>query len=71
MRSTHNTAADSEIQVRMHFCRALKASDTPFLKTRVMTNMYTGQLKKIQKAVDKFHDDIKYEYKHELRELEL
>ena len=33
--------------------------------------MYTGQLKKIDQALAKLHDDIRAEFLLELRELEL
>ena len=62
---------ETEIRVRSHFCRALKASKTPFRKSRVMTNMYTGQLKKINQIIDKFHDDLKYDFRQEIKDLDL
>ena len=62
---------ETEIQVRIHFCRALKSSQTPFRKTKVTLNMYTGQLKKVQKAIETFHEDLQYDYKLETRDLEL
>ena len=62
---------ETEIQVRIHFCRSLRSSETPFLKYPVMTNMYLGQLKKINKAIATFHEDIQYEWKMELEELAL
>jgi hypothetical protein len=43
---------ETELQVRAHFCRALKTSDTPFRKNKVMTNMYLGQIKKIHKVIE-------------------
>ena len=62
---------ETEIQVRIHFCRALKDSDTPFRRTKVTTNMYTGQLKKIDQTLAKLHADIQAEYEMSVRELEL
>lgn len=62
---------ETEAQVRIHFCRTLNNSDTPFRKSRVMTNMYTGQLKKIDQALTKMHEDIRGGFQMELSELEL
>lgn len=62
---------ETEVQVRIHFCQALNSSKTPFRKHRVMTNMYTGQLKKINKAMEKFHPDVQYEYRQAVKKLEL
>lgn len=61
---------ETEIQVRVHFCRALKASETPYKKSKVMLNMYTGQLKKIRNAIESFHEDLQYDYRQEIRDLE-
>ena len=62
---------ESEVQVRLHFCRALKASDTPIRSSKVVTNMYAGQLKKVRKAIEKFHEDIQREIERDVETLEL
>ena len=61
---------ETEYQVRMHFCRSLRESKTPFRKHRVMWNMFTGQIKKIRKSIEKFHDDLKNDYEREIVKLE-
>lgn len=61
---------ETEVQVRLHFCQALRASDTPYWRTKVTMNMYTGQLKKIRSAMAKFHEDVQAEYEQEVQELE-
>jgi len=61
---------ETEVQVRMHFCQALRDSRTPFRKQRVMWNMYAGQIKKIRKAIEKFHEDIKRDVEREILKLE-
>ena len=60
---------ETEVQVRIHFCRALLASDTPFHKYPVMNNMYLRQLKKIKKAVATFHEDIQYDWNLQLEKI--
>jgi len=61
---------ETEYQVRMHFCQSLRNSETPFRKHRVMWNMYAGQIKKIRKAIEKFHDDIKRDLERDISKLE-
>lgn len=61
---------ETEAQVRLHFCHALKASDTPFRRSKVMANMYLGQLRKVRKAIEKMHDDAKLDFEDQLAELE-
>jgi len=62
---------ETELQVRLHFCASLKSSDTPFLRHKVMTNMYVGQLKKIHKALETLHPDARCEYRADVDSLEL
>ena len=60
---------ETEIHVRLHFCRALQQSDTPYRKNRVMTNMFERQLIKIDKAMASLHDDVRFEFQAELESL--
>ena len=62
---------DSEVQVRLHFCRVLRSSKTPIRSSKVVTNMYNGQLKKVRKVIEKFHPDIQREIEREVQALEL
>ncbi len=62
---------DTEIQVRLHFCHALRSSETPIRSSRVVTNMYQGQLKKVRTVVDKLHDDIKHDVQQAIQRLML
>jgi hypothetical protein len=62
---------DSEVQVRLHFCRVLRASKTPIRSSKVVTNMYNGQLKKVRKVIEKFHPEIQREIEREVLKLEL
>ena len=61
---------DTEVQVRLHFCRSLRASETPYRKSKVMTNMYNGQIKKTRKAIEKFHEDLKFDTERDIQKLE-
>lgn len=62
---------DTEVQVRLHFVRALRDSQTPFRRSRVMTNMYNGQLKKVTTVTQKLHEDIRNEIALEVEKLQL
>lgn len=62
---------DTEIQVRLHFCRKLRSSETPMRNSRVIINMYNMQLKKVRRVIEKMHDDIKNDVEREIRKLEL
>ena len=61
---------ETEVEVRLHFCEALKASRTPYWRSKVTMNMFTGQLRKIGKASEKFHDDVKMEIQQQIEALQ-
>ena len=58
--------AETELEVRIHFCKSLQASKIPIKKSKVTWNMLLSQQKKIGKALAKFHPDIQYEYRIEI-----
>jgi len=62
---------DTEIKVRLHFCRSLRSSKTPIRRSKVVFNMYNGQLKKVRKVIEKLHNDIKNDVEREIQKLEL
>lgn len=62
---------DTEIQVRLHFCRKLRSSQTPMRNSKVIINMYNGQLKKVRRAIEKLHPEIQREVEREIKALEL
>ena len=62
---------ETELQVRIHFCESLRNSDTPFQKYRVTTNMYLGQLKKIDQVLSKLHEDVQLDFQLAREDLEL
>lgn len=63
-------AKETELEVRLYFCLALKRSDTPYRRHKVMTNMFTGQLRKIHKTLESLHPDVRAEYRGEIDALE-
>lgn len=60
---------DSEVSIRLHFCRVYKSSGIPYKKSKVTINMLQSQLNKIEKALEKLHPDIQHEYRIELDKL--
>ena len=60
---------ETEIELRIYFCSKMKASKIPIDKSVVLTNLYTQQLKKINLAMEKVHEDLKYDYQQALEAL--
>ncbi len=57
---------ETELQVRIHFCRRIKDKRISFGNCRVSANMYTTQLKKIDKVIDKVHPDLQFDYNQQM-----
>lgn len=60
---------ETEIEVRIHFCKTLLDSEIPIHESKVTSNMLQSQLKKIDKVLSKFHPDIQFEYRAEINRL--
>lgn len=57
---------ETELQVRIHFCRQINEKRIRFGGCRVSANLYATQLKKIDKAIEKVHPDLQYDYNQQL-----
>ena len=57
---------ETELQVRIHFCRRIKDKQISFGSCRVSENMYATQLKKINKVIEKVHPDLQFDYTQQL-----
>jgi len=62
---------ETEVELRIHYCQNLKASGIPIHKSQVLINLYENQLKKINVAVSKLHEDLQFDYRREIKELEV
>jgi hypothetical protein len=60
---------ETELQVRIHFCRRIKDKGISFGNCRVSANMFATQLKKIDKVIDKVHPDLQFDYNQQVSEL--
>ncbi|SMP75574.1 hypothetical protein SAMN06265222_11979 [Neorhodopirellula lusitana] len=56
---------ETELKIRIHFCRQFFDRKLRFGRCRVSANMYASQLKKIDKAIDKLHPDLQYDARRE------
>jgi hypothetical protein len=62
---------ETEVEVRMHFCTALRNSGIPFQKNPVLVNLYQGQLKKIHQVLEKLPEDLQFDYDAVLKSLKI
>lgn len=59
----------TEVELLIHFAKAIKTSSIPIYRSKVISNMYDRLKIKITKALSALHEDLQSDYKHELEEL--
>ncbi len=62
---------ETEAELRIYFCKKIKAVQIPVKRSKVLTNLYEGQIKKIKNAIVKLHEDLQYDYGVQLKEIEI
>ena len=67
--SRYSGNKQTDMELRIFFCRQLKASGIPFRQNAVLSNMFDGQLKKIDAALATLHEDLQHDYKKEIAAL--
>ena len=63
------TVRETEAELRLYFLRKIKEAGIPIRRSRVLVNIYDGQVKKIKSAVSKLHEDLQFDYGVELEGL--
>jgi len=58
------------IQLLLFYCTQLKATKIRFNDSVAIANLYMNQLKKVQKALSKMHEDFQFDYQTEIENLE-
>ncbi len=59
----------TEVELRLHFCRKLSEFSSFLSHSRVLKNIYIRQLENIKKALNKLHEDLQFDYNRELEKL--
>jgi hypothetical protein len=59
----------TEVELRIYFCLMLKESGIAFRRSPVLLNLYENQIKKIQAALETLHEDLRYDYADEVKNL--
>ncbi|MEQ9101837.1 MAG: hypothetical protein RIF36_15000 [Imperialibacter sp.] len=60
---------ETEVEIRIYFCQQMKATGLPFQRSTALDNLYTGQLKKIEKVLSTLHEDLQFDYQQQIEEL--
>ncbi|MTI38764.1 hypothetical protein [Fulvivirga lutimaris] len=59
----------TEVEVLIHFCEAIKESPIEVNRSNVIANLYDRQVNKIHKALAKLHEDVQADYQLQISEL--
>jgi hypothetical protein len=59
----------TELELRIYFCQNIKKHRVPLTSSQVLTNVFLGQLKKIETVVSKLPEDLQFDYESDLQAL--
>jgi hypothetical protein len=59
----------TELEVRLHFCKAIKKSGIAINRSTTLVNMYDRQVQKVKKALTRLHEDIQGDYQQDIEYL--
>lgn len=64
----YSTVKQTEVELRLHFCSSLFNSGISLYNTAI-SNIFQGQLKKVNTVLATLHEDLQYDYYRELEKL--
>ena len=67
--SRYSGNKQTDIELRIFFCRQLLDTGIPFQRNTVISNLYDGQLKKIYAVLGALHEDLQHDYSKEIAEI--
>ena len=59
----------TEVEVRLHFCQAMKDSVIPIHRNSTINNLYDREIRRVEKALSSLHEDLQADYQFELEQL--
>lgn len=59
----------AEVEILLHYCTNFKGLKLSWQKSAALANIYKGQLKKIEAAIDTLHEDLQYDYRRSFNRL--
>lgn len=68
--SKHTATKESELEMLLHFMALLKNSDIPIRRHKALASLYDMQLKKLNSLVENVHEDLRFDYKKQLAQLQ-
>lgn len=69
--SRYSGKPETELELRIFFCSWMKNSGLDFRQSKVLENLFEGQMKKIDTVYNKLHEDLQYDFRNAIEELRL
>ena len=60
---------ETEVELLLYYCKSLKNYFPSFNRSQRLVGIFETQVRMINKAIDKLHEDLQYDYKVELDNL--
>lgn len=60
----------SEVEILIYVCKKMKLLDMDWSSSAVIKNMYMGLVKKIHKSMSVLHEELQYDYRQDLLNIE-
>ena len=67
----YSGSKQTEVELLIYFVSKLQHSGLEIKNSPVLLNMYQRQLLKIEKSLSKLHEDLQFDYRYEIDDLEL
>jgi hypothetical protein len=76
LRTTHkyikySQSKSTEVELLIYYCRKFRNSGIRYRSYPVLSNMYDRQIEKIRKSLSSLHEDLQYDFKEDIRELDI
>ena len=68
--SKYTASKGAEAELLIHFCKTLNGAGKSFKNSTALWKLYQSQVKKIKLLVDTLHDDLQFDFKTDIEELE-
>jgi hypothetical protein len=65
----YTSVETTEVELLMNYCEAFRTAKIPLDKSTALTNIYLSQIKKLEKLIKNFHEDLQYDYLRQLDSL--
>jgi len=62
----YSSLKQTDLELRIYFCAKVKLAAIPIDTNTVLANLYIREIKKIKTNYLKLHEDLQFDYKHEI-----